>query len=83
MRTWGVRIPIVAVTACSLSEDHDKCLRVGMDDFLSKPVDKDVLAEVLRRYVAGNSSGSVSGSGSGGGSGTDSVQDSEGAGGAT
>ena len=38
---------IIAMTANAMKEDHDRCIQVGMDDYLSKPVQKQVLADKL------------------------------------
>jgi signal transduction histidine kinase/CheY-like chemotaxis protein len=43
--------PIVALTASVLQEDRDRCVSVGMDDVIGKPVQPAELAEVLRRLV--------------------------------
>jgi PAS domain S-box-containing protein len=43
----GPRTPIIALTADALSEDRDACLKAGMDGFLTKPLDRERLAEVL------------------------------------
>jgi two-component system, sensor histidine kinase and response regulator len=46
-------IPIVAVTANAFQSEREKCFSAGMDDYLTKPVDKDRLKESLRRWATG------------------------------
>jgi signal transduction histidine kinase/ActR/RegA family two-component response regulator len=45
-------IPIVALTAAAMPEDRVRCLREGMNDYLSKPVDIDRLADVLTKLLS-------------------------------
>lgn len=47
----GQHLPIIAVTANALAEDRERCLGVGMDDYLKKPVRQQELLAMLERYV--------------------------------
>lgn len=44
-------IPIIALTASDNSEDRESCIATGMDNFLTKPIQRDVLASLLKRYL--------------------------------
>ncbi len=44
-------IPIIAITAGALAEDRAKCLNVGMDDYISKPIKGENLKTVLEKFV--------------------------------
>ena len=45
------RIPIVAITATATTEDQERCLAAGMDDYLPKPIMMDRLGAVLSRWA--------------------------------
>lgn len=42
--------PIIALTAGNLKGDREKCFEVGMNDFLSKPINKDSFYEILLKW---------------------------------
>ncbi len=52
-RQSGIQpIPIIALTAHALQGDREKCLRVGMNDYLSKPFEAQQLQATLRQWLS-------------------------------
>lgn len=48
------RIPIIALTAYAMSSDREKALEMGFDDYLSKPLLKEKLIEVINKFLKKN-----------------------------
>ncbi|WP_052507049.1 PAS domain S-box protein [Desulfonatronovibrio magnus] len=45
------RIPIIALTAHAVQGYREKCMEAGMDDYMTKPLEPDVLAEILEKWL--------------------------------
>ncbi|SDH20287.1 response regulator [Propionivibrio dicarboxylicus] len=52
-RRHGDRMPIVAMTANAFNEDRQRCVQAGMNDFVIKPVESEVLIRVARKWLKG------------------------------
>jgi signal transduction histidine kinase len=51
IRESGFTLPIIAMTAHAMDEEKQRCLRVGMNDHISKPILPDVLYETLGKWA--------------------------------
>jgi signal transduction histidine kinase/DNA-binding response OmpR family regulator len=47
----GRHIPVIAMTANALTGDREKCIEAGMDDYLSKPITRDGVFQMVHKWV--------------------------------
>jgi len=47
-KTNGGHIPIIAITATAIKEELETCLIVGMDDYITKAIDSQVLMKKIK-----------------------------------
>ncbi|MCM8537451.1 MAG: ATP-binding protein [Lentisphaeraceae bacterium] len=50
IRKFNLEIPILALTANNLVSDKEKCLKSGMNDYLTKPINRDQLIEKIKSF---------------------------------
>jgi CheY-like chemotaxis protein len=50
IKKFRSEIPIIAQTAYTLKEDKAKCIAAGCDDYISKPIDIELLLGKIRKY---------------------------------
>ena len=51
IRKLGIRIPIIAMTAHAMKGDRERCLEAGMNDYVSKPIDRVELFSALKKWL--------------------------------
>lgn len=51
LRERGYRIAIVALTANAMSDEAQRCLEAGCDEYASKPIDREALVRVCREWM--------------------------------
>ena len=47
----GKHVPIIALTAATYNGDKEKCLKAGMDSYISKPIEYAELEKILKKYL--------------------------------
>lgn len=48
---YGLNVPVIALTAGVSKEEKEQCFTAGMDDFLSKPINKTDLFNIVSKYL--------------------------------
>lgn len=51
IRKMNKEIPIIALTAGTIKGEKEKCIESGMNDYLSKPINKDIFENMLLKWL--------------------------------
>jgi two-component system sensor histidine kinase/response regulator len=52
IRNMGLKnIPIIAMTAHAMKEDKTRCLEAGMDDYISKPIKRELVLDLIAKWI--------------------------------
>ncbi len=54
IKTINPNLPIIAQTAFAIAGDKEKAIAVGCDDYISKPIKKEILLKLINKYVGNN-----------------------------
>jgi len=46
------RVPIIALTANAMREDRIKCFECGMDDYITKPIKRELLFKTIEKWIS-------------------------------
>lgn len=53
IRQFNKNVVIIAQTAFALAGDKEKAIEIGCNDYISKPIEKGVLLDIIHRYAKG------------------------------
>jgi len=45
------KVPIIAMTAHAMAGERDKCIKAGMNDYVSKPINEEMLFQMIQKYL--------------------------------
>lgn len=52
IRSKGYKdVPIIAMTAAAMQEDREKCLNAGMNDYITKPIKREIVFNMVKKWV--------------------------------
>lgn len=51
LRTKGITLPIIALTAHAMNDEYGRCIEKGFDDYLTKPIDRQAMISILCKYL--------------------------------
>jgi len=44
-------VPIIAMTAAAMKEDQEKCLKAGMNDYITKPIKREIVFNTVKKWI--------------------------------